>query len=57
MINGMVCKVRTGIFWRDLPECYGPWQTVHTLPHTRLRSRGGAPIAATRSTGSSPGPC
>ena len=24
----MLCKCRTGIAWRDLPERYGPWQTV-----------------------------
>jgi transposase len=26
----MVYKIRTGISWRDLPERYGPWQTVYT---------------------------
>ncbi len=30
VINGMVYKIRTGITWRDLPERYGPWQTVYT---------------------------
>lgn len=30
VINGMVYKIRTGITWRDLPECYGPWKTVYT---------------------------
>ncbi|MGA5567849.1 IS5 family transposase [Streptomyces pseudogriseolus] len=30
VINGMVYKIRTGISWRDLPERYGPWQTVCT---------------------------
>ncbi|MGW0621417.1 IS5 family transposase [Streptomyces sp. NPDC002765] len=30
VINGMVYKIRTGISWRDLPERYGPWQTVYT---------------------------
>ncbi|MCX4460640.1 IS5 family transposase (plasmid) [Streptomyces sp. NBC_01340] len=30
VINGMVYKIRTGIFWRDLPERYGPWKTVYT---------------------------
>ncbi|OSZ55791.1 transposase [Streptomyces pharetrae CZA14] len=30
LINGMVYKIRTGISWRDLPERYGPWQTVDT---------------------------
>jgi transposase len=28
--NAMVYKIRTGISWRDLPERYGPWQTVYT---------------------------
>lgn len=23
-------EIRTGISWRDLPERYGPWQTVYT---------------------------
>ncbi len=26
----MIYKIRTGISWRDLPERYGPWQTVYT---------------------------
>ncbi|MFC8424729.1 transposase [Streptomyces sp. NPDC057236] len=30
VINGTVCKTRTGISWRDLPERHGFWQTVHT---------------------------
>nr|WP_107481959.1 IS5 family transposase [Streptomyces sp. JHA26] len=30
VINGMVYKIRTGISWCDLPERYGPWQTVYT---------------------------
>jgi transposase len=30
VINGMVYKIRTGISWRDLPERYGPCQTVYT---------------------------
>ncbi|WP_435800042.1 transposase [Streptomyces canus] len=24
VVNGMVCKIRTGISWRDLPDRYGP---------------------------------
>ncbi|MFF3357608.1 transposase [Streptomyces sp. NPDC002917] len=28
--NGRVCKTRTGIRRRDLPERYGPWETVYT---------------------------
>ncbi|MEU9662711.1 transposase [Streptomyces chartreusis] len=30
VVNGMVYKIRTGISRRDLPERYGPWQTVDT---------------------------
>jgi transposase len=29
VINGMLCKAKTGIAWRDLPERYGPWKTVY----------------------------
>ncbi|MEU9256596.1 transposase [Streptomyces sp. NPDC048270] len=32
VINGMVYKIRTGVSWRDLPERYGPWKTLHALP-------------------------
>lgn len=30
MVNGMVWIVRTGAPWRDLPERFGPWETVYT---------------------------
>lgn len=30
VLNGMVYKIRAEIFWRDLPERYGPWKTVYT---------------------------
>ncbi|CAL9622876.1 hypothetical protein SUDANB6_05903 [Streptomyces sp. enrichment culture] len=30
VVNGMVCKIRTGISWRDPPERYGPWQRAWT---------------------------
>ena len=29
MLNGMLWIVRTGAPWRDLPERFGPWQTVY----------------------------
>lgn len=32
-VNGMVCRFRTGISRRDLPERHGPWQTVSTRFH------------------------
>ena len=28
IINGILWILRTGAPWRDLPERYGPWQTV-----------------------------
>jgi transposase len=30
LINGILWKLATGAPWRDLPERYGPWQTVYT---------------------------
>src|SRR5262245_17301794 len=27
--NGILFRTRTGVPWRDLPERYGPWQTVY----------------------------
>ena len=29
MLNGMMWILRTGAPWRDLPERYGPWETVY----------------------------
>jgi transposase len=30
ILNGILWKLRTGAPWRDLPERYGPWETVAT---------------------------
>ena len=30
IIDGILWKLATGAPWRDLPERYGPWQTVYT---------------------------
>ncbi|MBK3545855.1 IS5 family transposase [Streptomyces sp. MBT60] len=30
VLNGIVWKFRTGTAWRDVPEHYGPWATLHT---------------------------
>jgi len=35
MVEGIVYRYRTGIAWRDLPEVFGPWQTVWTW-HRRM---------------------
>jgi transposase len=29
MLNGMMWILHTGAQWRELPERYGPWQTVY----------------------------
>jgi len=28
-LNGVFCYLKTGIPWRDLPQRYGHWKTVH----------------------------
>lgn len=30
MLNGMLWIARSGAQWRELPERYGPWQTVYS---------------------------
>lgn len=30
VLNGIVWKFRTGVAWRDVPDRYGPWATLHT---------------------------
>ena len=30
ILNGIVWIARSGTPWRDLPECYGSWQTVYS---------------------------
>lgn len=39
MVEGIVYRYRCGIAWRDLPEAFGPWQTVWTW-HRRLAGDG-----------------
>jgi transposase len=29
VLNGVLWRTRTGAPWRDLPTCYGKWQTVY----------------------------
>lgn len=31
LINGIRFRTRAGIPWRDLPEGFGPWETVYGL--------------------------
>lgn len=30
VLNGILFRLKTGIPWRDLPERFGPWQTVYS---------------------------
>jgi len=30
VVEGIVWQLRTGMPWRDLPERYGPWESVYT---------------------------
>lgn len=30
VLNGILWKFRTGVAWRDVPERYGSWATLHT---------------------------
>lgn len=30
MLNGMIWIARSGAAWRDLPERYGPWQSIYS---------------------------
>lgn len=39
ILAGMLWIVRTGSSWRDLPEQFGPWETVHTR-YQRWRKAG-----------------
>ncbi|MBG0819340.1 IS5 family transposase [Planomonospora sp. ID91781] len=38
LIDGIRWRVRTGAPWRDMPERYGPWQTVYGLFRRRQRA-------------------
>ncbi|MFF7882730.1 IS5 family transposase [Streptomyces sp. NPDC020794] len=39
VINGVLYRVRTGVQWRDLPERFGPWETVY-MRHRRCSAEG-----------------
>jgi transposase len=30
VVNAILWRLKTGVPWRDLPERYGPWQTVYS---------------------------
>jgi transposase len=33
VVEGIVFRYRTGVAWRDVPERFGPWQTVWKRHH------------------------
>ena len=39
LLNGLFWRLNTGAPWRDLPERYGKWKTVHDR-FTKLRKSG-----------------
>jgi transposase len=39
MLNGILWRLNTGAPWRDLPERFGPWQTVYHR-FSKIRSSG-----------------
>ncbi|WP_312034013.1 transposase [Rhodococcus sp. 3A] len=39
MVEGIVYRYRCGIAWRDVPEVFGPWQTIWPW-HRRLAGDG-----------------
>ena len=47
LINGIRWRTRVGAPWRDVPECYGPWQTVYGL-FRRWQRAGTWPTIVTR---------
>jgi transposase len=39
MVEGIIYRYRCGIPWRDVPEAFGPWQTIWTW-HRRMSADG-----------------
>mgnify|MGYP003514452010 FL=1 len=39
MVEGIIFRYRCGLAWRDLPDTFGPWQTVWAW-HKRMASDG-----------------
>lgn len=39
VVEGIAYRYRTGIAWRDVPEVFGPWQTLWTW-HRRMAEDG-----------------
>ena len=39
VVEGIIYRYRCGIAWRDVPEVFGPWQTIWTW-HRRMSAEG-----------------
>jgi hypothetical protein len=48
MAEGIIYRYRCGIAWRDVPEVFGPWQTIWTW-HRRMRAEGTWAVVLSRS--------
>jgi transposase len=50
LLNGILFRLRTGVPWRDLPERFGPWQTVYRRSRRWQQAGVWAPVLATLPT-------
>ncbi len=49
VVEGIAYRYRTGIAWRDVPEVFGPWQTLWTW-HRRMAEDGTWDVVLARLT-------
>lgn len=47
MVEGIIYRYRCGIAWRDVPEQFGPWQSIWTW-HRRMSADGSWDAVLTR---------
>ena len=56
IVNAILWKLRTGAPWRDLPERYGPWESVYTrVRRWRLAGVWDGALAAIQAEGDAQG--
>lgn len=46
IVAGILWVARTGSRWRDLPACFGYWETIHAYYHRWKQHGSWAPILA-----------
>jgi putative transposase len=47
MVEGIIYRYRCGIAWRDMPEAFGPWQSIWTW-HRRMSADGTWDVVVSR---------